>query len=175
MPADLAPRGFLFAYVRSAALRPSRHTAELNVQMHGASDAAVADAHATPDNPQTCVQLSCALVAWRAPAAMASGATVDVQALAQLLALAACTGRPTPLMAAAIDMATNFRVWVLEGHAITEYRSGPGKSIMALEEGLGALWGLVTTCQDAVPPRTRALQRAVACSRAVVHRAQVPQ
>jgi hypothetical protein len=81
---------------------------------------------------------------------MASDAAVEAQLLAQLVALATLTDGRSPLMVAATDMATRFRVWVLEGHDITEYRSGPDKTIMTLEEGLGAFWGLIPQCDDAV-------------------------
>jgi len=150
MPADLAPRGFLFADVRSVKLSLRMKSQELDAQLSGKSDAAVAHALAALDVPHTCVQLSCALVDWNTPAAMACDAAVEAQLLAQLLALATSTRRRTPAMIAATDMATRFRVWVLEGRVITEYRSGPRITIMTLEEGLGVFWGLMPRYDDAV-------------------------
>jgi hypothetical protein len=150
MPAALAPRELIFADVRSVELLLRKKTPDLDAQLSGKSDAAVAHALATEDVPHTCVQLSCALVDWKTPTAMASDAKVEAQLLAQLLALATSTRRRSPLMIAATDMATRFRVWVLEGHDITEYRSGPRKTIMTLEEGLGVFWGMIPQCEAAV-------------------------
>jgi len=150
MPAAVAPRGFVFADVRSVELSLRKKTPDLDAQLSGKSDAAVAHALAALDIPGTCVELSCALVDWKTPTAMASDAKVEAQLVAQLLALATSTRRRSPCMIAATDMATRFRVWVLEGHDITEYRSGPRKTIMTLEEGLGVFWGLLPRCDDAV-------------------------
>jgi hypothetical protein len=83
---------------------------------------AVITLHAATDGVNGSVlRFACALIDWKTPAEMKSENASRVRSQLTLEALAIRSIVPWPLPVIATDCATSIRVWVLVGHALTEY------------------------------------------------------
>lgn len=152
MPKELRALDCKFVDVRRAKLRLRvvSESDETNAILKGHSDAAISHSGAMRSNLHSCIDLACALVVWKTIAAMKNDGDVEPQLVAQLLAFKANTRRSDPLMVAATDMASKFRVWLIRGSSIIEYRSRADEAAMSLEEALGVFWALFPACYDAL-------------------------